>query len=67
MRQPLHNGGGVPVARTGIVRGAQTPRAHVAAGAAQLATVSDWVLLIDHTTWANHGATDRSRDLRVNN
>ena len=51
MRQSLDTGGGVPVARTGA---AQTPRAHIAAGAAQLATVADWVLLIDHTTWANH-------------
>ena len=40
----------------------QSPRPYVAAGAAQLIIVADWVLLIDPTTWANHCATDRSRD-----
>ena len=54
--------------RDPVVReAAQSPRPYLAAGAAQLVTVADWVLPIDPTTWANHSAMDRSRDLRVVN
>ena len=49
------------------MRGAQTLRPYLATVAAALATVADWLQPIDHTTWANHCVTDKSRDLRVNN
>ena len=50
-----------------VMRGAQTLRPYLATVAAALATVADWLQPIDHTTWANHCTTDKSRDLRVNN